>query len=156
MTPRPAALPREAVVSLSTTTSAIFLVGRILFVALFVVSAQGHIANHARYVTTARGRIPVPYVAGWPVGAWLILAILSIALGIWPDVGVLMIAAFLIPTTILFHPFWTFSDAAQRRTQRGSFFRNISLLGATLALFAFLTTIGPGLFAITGSLFSLR
>ena len=156
MTPRPAALPQEAVVSLSTTTSAIFLVGRILFVALFVVSAQGHIANHARYVTTARGRIPVPYVAGWPVGAWLILAILSIALGIWPDVGVLMIAAFLIPTTILFHPFWRFSDAAQRRTQRGSFFRNISLLGATLALFAFLTTIGPGLFAITGSLFSLR
>ena len=36
----------------------------VLFVALFVVSAQGHIANHARYVTTARGRIPVPYVAG--------------------------------------------------------------------------------------------
>ena len=149
-------MPQEAVVSLSTTTSAIFLVGRILFVALFVVSAQGHIANHARYVTTARGRIPVPYVAGWPVGAWLILAILSIVLGIWPDVGVLMIAAFLIPTTIPFHPFWTFSDAAQRRTQRGSFFRNISLLGATLALFAFLTTIGPGLFAVTGSLFSLR
>jgi hypothetical protein len=62
----------------------------------------------------------------------------------------------LIPTTILFHPFWTFSDAAQRRTQRGSFLRNISLLGATLALFAFLTSVGPGLFAITGSLFNLR
>jgi hypothetical protein len=67
-----------------------------------------------------------------------------------------MIAAFLVPTTILFHPFWTFSDAAQRRTQRGSFLRNISLLGATLALFAFLTSVGPGLFAITGSLFNLR
>ena len=82
--------------------------------------------------------------------------ILSIVLGIWPDLGVLMIAAFLIPTTILFHPFWTFSDATQRRTQRGSFFRNISLLGATLALFAFLSVIGPGKFAITGSLFNLR
>jgi len=141
---------------MSTTASAIFLVGRILFVALFVVSAQGHIANNARYVATAKGKIPIPYVAGWPVGVWLVLAILSTVLGIWPDVGALMMAAFLIPTTLLFHPFWTFSDAAQRRTQRGSFFRNVSLLGATIALFAFLTVVGPGRLAITGSLFNLR
>ena len=107
-------------------------------------------------MTTARGRIPVPYVAGWPVGVWLLLAILSMVLGIWPDVGALMMAAFLIPTTILFHPFWRFTDAAQRRTQQSSFFRNISLLGATLALFAFLSVVGPGQFAITGSLFNLR
>jgi hypothetical protein len=33
-----------------------------------------------------------------------------VVLGIWPDVGVLMIAAFLIPTTLLFHPYWTFSE----------------------------------------------
>ena len=141
---------------MSTTASSIVLVGRILFVALFVVSAQGHIANHARFVATAKGKIPIPYVVGWPVGAWLVLATLSMVLGIWPDVGALMMAAFLIPTTILFHPFWTFSDAAQRRTQRGSFFRNVSLLGASLALFAFLTVTGPGKFAITASLFNLR
>jgi putative oxidoreductase len=141
---------------MSTAASAIFLVGRILLVALFVVSAQGHIANHARFVATAKGKIPLPYVAGWPVGAWLALAIASMVLGIWPDVGALMLAAFLIPTSLLFHPFWTFSDAAQRRTQRGSFFRNVSLLGATLALFAFLTVVGPGRFAITGSLFRLH
>ena len=156
MMPRPAAWPPAAVTEMSTAASAIFLVGRILFVALFVVSAQGHIQGHARFVATAKGRIPVPYVAGWPVGAWLTLAIISIVLGIWSDLGVLMLAAFLIPTTILFHPFWMFSDATQRRTQRGSFFRNISLLGATLALFAFLSVVGPGTFAITGSLFSLR
>jgi putative oxidoreductase len=149
-------MPPTGVADMNTTASSIFLVGRILFVALFVVSAQGHIANHARFVATAKGKIPIPYVAGWPVGAWLVLATLSMVLGIWPDVGALMMAAFLIPTTILFHPFWTFSDAAQRRTQRGSFYRNVSLLGATLALFAFLTVTGPGKFAITASLFSLR
>src|SRR5260370_41239230 len=97
---------------MSTTASLILLIGRILFVALFVVSARGHIVNHSRFVTTARGRIPVPYVAGWPVGVWLVLAILSMALGIWPDGGALMMAAFLLPTTLLFHPFWTFSYAA--------------------------------------------
>jgi uncharacterized membrane protein YphA (DoxX/SURF4 family) len=141
---------------MSTTASVILLIGRILFVALFVVSARGHIVNRERFVTTARGRIPFPYVAGWPVGVWLILAILSLVLGIWPDVGALMMAAFLIPTTILFHPYWTFSDPAQRRTQQGSFNRNVSLLGASLALFALLSVAGPGRFAITGSLFNLR
>ncbi len=141
---------------MSTTASAILLVGRILFVTLFAVSARGHIVNHQRFVTTARGRIPVPYLAGWPVGVWLILAILSVVLGIWPDVGALMMAAFLIPTTLLFHPFWTFSDATQRRTQQSSFSRNLSLLGATLALFALFSVVGPGQFAITGSLFHLH
>jgi len=140
---------------MSTAASAILLLGRILFVALFVVSARGHIMNHARYVAIARGRLPIPYVAGWPVGVWLILAIVSIVVGIWPDVGALMMAAFLVPTTILFHPYWTFSDPAQRRTQQSNFYRNISLLGATIALFALFSVTGPGRFAITGSLLKL-
>ncbi|HXM52117.1 MAG TPA: hypothetical protein VN913_02450 [Candidatus Binatus sp.] len=55
---------------MSTTASAILLIGRILFVALFAYSARGHIVNHERYVTTARGRLPVPYVAGWPAPGW--------------------------------------------------------------------------------------
>jgi uncharacterized membrane protein YphA (DoxX/SURF4 family) len=95
-------------------------------------------------------------VAGWPVGAWQMVAILLVMLGIWPDLGALMIAAFLIPTTLLFHPYWTFSDPTERRTQRGSFYRNVSLLGATLALFVLFTITGPGQFAITGSFFNLR
>lgn len=141
---------------MSFTASVILLLGRILFVALFAYSARGHIVNHERYVTTAKGKIPVPYVAGWPIGAWLIVAALSVVLGVWPDVGALMMAAFLIPAALLFHNFWTFSDPAQRRTQRGSFFRNVSLLGATLALFALFSVAGSGQFAITGALFNLR
>jgi len=140
---------------MSTTASAILLVGRVLFVALFVLSARGHIVNHDRYVTTARGRLPLPYVAGWPTGAWLSLAAVMMVFGIWPDIAALLIAAFLVPTTILFHPFWTFSDPAQRRTQQSNFYRNISLLGATLALFALFSVVGAGRFAITGSLLKL-
>ena len=141
---------------MSITASVILLIGRILFVALFVYSARGHVVNQERYVTTAKGKIPVPYAAGWPIGAWLIVAALSVVLGVWPDVGALMMAAFLIPAALLFHNFWTFSDPAQRRTQQGSFFRNVSLLGATLALFALFSVAGPGQFAITGALFKLR
>jgi uncharacterized membrane protein YphA (DoxX/SURF4 family) len=135
--------------------SAILLAGRILFVALFAYSARGHIVDHDRFVTTARGKLPVPYVAGWPTGAWLLVACLMMVLGIWADIAALMVAAFLIPTTLLFHRFWTFSDPVQRRTQQGSFYRNVSLLGATLTLFVLFSVIGPGRFAITGSLLKL-
>jgi putative oxidoreductase len=140
---------------MSTPASAILLVGRILFVALFAFSARGHIVNHARFVTTAKGRLPVPYVAGWPTGVWLLLAALLMVLGIWADIAALMMAAFLVPTTLLFHRFWTFSDPPQRRTQEGSFYRNVSLLGASLALFALFAVVGAGQFALTGPLLKL-
>jgi uncharacterized membrane protein YphA (DoxX/SURF4 family) len=140
----------------SATASVILLFGRIFFVAMFVVSAWGNIVNHQRYVTLTNGKLPVPYVAGWPVGTWQFVATVSVVLGIWPDVGALMIAAFLIPTTLVFHRYWTFSDPAERRTQRGSFYRNVTLLGATLGFFALFTVAGPGQFAITGSFFNLR
>jgi uncharacterized membrane protein YphA (DoxX/SURF4 family) len=135
--------------------SAIPLIGRILFVALFAYSARGHIVDHDRFVKTAGGKLPIPYVAGWPSGAWLLVASLMMVLGIWADIGALMLAAFLVPTTLLIHRFWTFSDPAQRRTQQGSFYRNISLLGATLIIFVLFSVIGPGRFAITGSLLKL-
>jgi len=83
-------------------------------------------------------------VAGWPVGVGLLLADVMVVLGIWAELAALMIAAFLIPTTVLFHPFWTVSDPAQRRTQQGNFTRNISLLGASLAHFALLSVAGAG------------
>jgi putative oxidoreductase len=95
-------------------------------------------------------------VAGWPTGVWLSVADASIVLGVWPDVGALMLVAFLVPTTHLFHPFWKSSDPGQRRTQTMSFYRNVSLTGAALALFALFSVVGPGQFSITGSLFNLR
>ena len=141
---------------MSTAASAILFVGRVLFVGLFMSTAVNHIRSRDRYVAIAKGRIPIPYVAGWPAGVWLLLADVSLVLGVWPDIGALMLAAFLVPITILFHPFWAISDPAQRRTQEMNFYRNVSLVGAALALFALFSVVGPGRFAITGSLLNLR
>ena len=130
--------------------------GRIFFVGLFAYTARNHIQSHARYVATATGRLPIPYVAGWPTGVWLLLGDVSMILGVWADIGALMLAAFLVPTTLVFHPFWNVSDPAKRRPQEMSFYRNVSLFGAALALFALFSVAGPGRFAVTGSLLNLR
>lgn len=140
---------------MSMTASLILFVGRCLFAGLFLFSARGHIVNRQRYVDTAKGRIPLPIVAGWPVGIWLLLAAASVILGAWPDIGVLMLAAFLIPAALLFHPFWRFKDPAQRRPQESNFYRNISLLGAAIVMFALFAAFGAGQFALTGPLIRL-
>jgi putative oxidoreductase len=141
---------------MSTLGGMILFVGRILFVALFVSAAHGHIQNHPRYVEGSGKKLPFPVLAGWPAGVWLLLAAVSIVVGIWADLGSLMIAAFLIPAAVLFHPFWSQTDPAARRTHEAGFYRDVSLLGAALALFALFAASGHVPFALTGPALSLR
>jgi uncharacterized membrane protein YphA (DoxX/SURF4 family) len=141
---------------MSTLGGVILLVGRILFVALFVSAARGHIQNHPRYVEGSGKKLPFPVLAGWPAGVWLLVAAISIVVGIWADLGSLMIAAFLIPAAVLFHPFWSQTDPAARRTHEAGFYRDVSLLGAALALFALFAASGHVPFALTGPAVSLR
>jgi putative oxidoreductase len=141
---------------MTALAGALLLIGRVLFAGLFAFSARGHIQNHARYANIARGKLPIPGLAGWPAGVFLLLADVSIIAGIWPDIGALMIAAFLIPTTVLFHRFWTVTDATARRSQEGNFYRNVSLLGAAVSLFVLFSVLGHIPFAGTGPALNLR
>ncbi len=141
---------------MSTFGGVVLLLGRILFVALFVSAARGHIQNHPRYVAGAGRKLPFPVLAGWPAGVWLLVAAISIVVGIWADLGALMIAAFLVPAAVLFHPFWSETDPTARRTQEAGFYRDVSLLGAALALFALFAVSGHVPFALTGPAVSLR
>jgi putative oxidoreductase len=140
----------------STLAGAILLVGRILFVALFVSAARGHIQNHPRYVEGSGKKLPFPILAGWPAGVFLMVAAISIVAGIWADIGALMIALFLVPAAVLFHPFWSQTDPAARRTHEASFYRDVSLLGAALALFALFAAAGHVPFALTGPAINLQ
>ena len=142
---------------MTATAGAILLAGRVLFAVFFANSAYGHFKNHTMMTGFAKqSGIPVPVVAGWPAGAWLGAASVSVAAGIWPDLGVLMIAVFLVPTSWFLHAFWRFEDPTQRQAQQQSFLRNVAFLGAALALFAVFASIDHGLrFAVTGSLFHL-
>lgn len=141
---------------MSTLGGVILLIGRVLFVALFLTAARGHIQNHARYVEGSGKKLPFPILAGWPAGAFLLVADLSIVAGIWADIGALMIALFLIPAAVLFHPFWSQTDPAARRTHEASFYRDVSLLGAALALFALFAAAGHVPFALTGPAINLQ
>ena len=142
---------------MSTSAGAILLAGRVLLAVFFANAAYGHFKNHRMMTGYAKqSGVPVPVVAGWPAGAWLAAAAVSVAAGIWADLGALMIAAFVLPAGWFLHAFWKVEDETQRQTQRQSFLRNVSFLGAALALFAVFASIDHGLrFAVTGSLIHL-
>jgi putative oxidoreductase len=97
---------------------------------------------------------PIPGVAGWVAGLWLILGAVSVALGIWPDLGSLMIGAFVIPAALFFHRYWALEDETKMMSQTQLFYRNLVILGAAVVFFGTFITLGSELrFAITPPFF---
>lgn len=71
-----------------------------------------------------------------------ILGGLSLFVGSWTRTGALVLLLFMIPTTLLFHDFWTVA-AEQRNEQMHIFFRNCGIMGGLLYVIA----NGPGRFS---------
>jgi putative oxidoreductase len=134
----------------------VVLAGRVLFAVFFgLVSGRAHIRMSSMFEGAARaGRFPVPAVAGWSAGAWLVVAALPAALGIWPDVGALMVAVWGVIAAAYFHRYWELEDEQQKMLQSQLFWRNGLALAAALVMFGSFAAFGPELrFTITAPLF---
>ena len=68
---------------------------------------------------------------------------LALILGIWSRYAALILIAFTIAATLMFHNFWA-SPAAQVTAQTINFLKNLGLIG----LFAMIATFGPGAYSI--------
>jgi putative oxidoreductase len=55
-----------------------------------------------------------------------------LALGWWPRLSALAIAATLVPTTLAGHRFWEVEDKQERAQQRIHFLKNVAMLGGLL------------------------
>ena len=136
----------------------IVLIGRILFVALFLPSGYAHFAKRnmmAPYAAHKGVPMAMPAVLGG--GVLLVLGGLSVLFGIWADLGALLLFAFLFPTAILMHAFWKETDATAKLTEQVQFSKDLGLAGASLMLFAFFSFVGDDLgLTITGPLFHLH
>jgi putative oxidoreductase len=141
---------------MSDAAGLIMLAGRLLFGGFFVsVGLQGHIQQSPALEGYARSaNFPAPGIAGWPTGVWLIIGALSVGLGIWPDLGALMIAAFATIAASYFHRYWAIEDEMQKMTQQQLFGRNVVIVAFCLFMFATFAALGEGLrYAVTGALF---
>lgn len=124
----------------------VVLVGRVLFAVLFLGSGVGHIAQRKMMAGYAASKgVPAAEVFVVLTGVQLLVGAAMVALGVWPDLGALLLVAFLVPTALIMHPFWKETDAMSRLTEQTQFLKDLSLAGAALALFALFAYAGADL-----------
>jgi putative oxidoreductase len=136
----------------------LFLIARILFCPLFLVSAYSHFAQTAGMAGYAKQRgVPAAEMMVRLGGVALTLGGLSVLLGLWGDLGALALIAFLLPTAVLVHGFWKDTDPATRPMEQTMFMKDIALAGGALAFFVVYAYAGYALdVVITDPVFDLR
>jgi uncharacterized membrane protein YphA (DoxX/SURF4 family) len=133
----------------------VLLVGRVLFALIFINSGIAHLTKLNAMTGYAQfKKVPSPKLAVIVTGLMLIIGGLYVALGIFADLGALLLAIFLIVSAFMMHNFWTIQDEQAKQGETINFFKNIALAGAALIIFALVSTgteFGP---EIRGALFN--
>jgi putative oxidoreductase len=65
-------------------------------------------------------------------GAMMVVGGTALALNLLPKWAAVLLAALLIPTTLVGHPYWKEADPASRANQQVQFLKNLSTLGGLL------------------------
>ena len=134
----------------------IVLVGRVLLVLVALGSGMaGHFGATDATAAYAESRgVKNGHMWVRVSGVWLIVAALSVILGIYPDLGALMFAAFALVAAYVIHHFWTDDDEMTKQIEMTNFMKNLSITGGSLMAFAYFVTLGEAApFQITANLF---
>jgi putative oxidoreductase len=110
------------------------LLGRVLLSAIFVISGFGKIFD---FNTTAHymANKGIPATTFVLVVALIIEIVggLSVLLGVRVRWGALLLAAYLVPVTLIFHNFWSYHGAPQQMMLI-EFLKNLAIMGGLLVL----------------------
>ena len=116
----------------------IFLIGRILFVALFVSSGYGHLTKVKQMGGYAKSMgVPAAEFMTIVTGIMIVVGGIMVLFNFEMFYGALLIFLFLIPTSFMMHAFWKVKDAGMKQVQQIMFMKNLSLAGAALMIMYF-------------------
>ena len=130
---------RSEAVSASLGASSLILVGRFLFVLIFLMSAPMHFSSQTIGYAATQG-VPWASLAVPFSGVIALAGGLSILLGYRARIGAWLIVLFLAAVTPMLHRFWAVSDPMMQQMQFVMFMKNVSMLGGALLI----TQLGPG------------
>lgn len=111
----------------------VVLLGRLLYSAIFLMSAPGHFTAATISYSAGKG-VPLPAFSVPLSGAIALIGGLSILVGFKARYGAWLIVIFLVPVTFMMHNFWTVAEPMMRQMQQTNFMKNISMLGAALMM----------------------
>lgn len=130
----------------------IVLIARILFAAIFIASGIGHLTQSEAMAGYAKSvGVPAAKLSVIVSGVLMVVGSLSVILGVWGDLGSLMILVAVAPIAFLMHRFWT-ADGEARMNEQIQFNKTISLAGGALALFALFVLVPELGLTVTGPL----
>ena len=122
-----------------SVTEIALIAGRVLFALLLISSGINHFTKNEAMTGYAKyKKVPMAKAAVYLSGLMILLGGIYIVLGFYADLGALLIALFLIPTAFLMHAFWKETDPTAKQNETIGFFKDLSLAGAALIIFALL------------------
>ncbi|MFM1937679.1 MAG: hypothetical protein RLZZ320_537 [Actinomycetota bacterium] len=134
----------------------LLVLGRVLFALIFINSGIAHLTKLQAMTGYAQyKKVPAAKLSVIVTGLMLIIGGLYVALGVYADLGALLLAIFLVASAFLMHNFWTIQDEQAKQGETINFFKNLSLAGAALIIFVMVGSgvdFGP---SITEGLFDL-
>jgi uncharacterized membrane protein YphA (DoxX/SURF4 family) len=134
----------------------LLVIGRVLFALIFINSGIAHLTKLEAMTGYAQyKKVPAAKLSVIVTGLMLVVGGLYVALGVYADLGALLLAIFLVASAFMMHNFWTIEDAQAKQNESISFFKNLALAGAALIIFVMVGTgvdFGP---SITEGLFNL-
>lgn len=120
------------------------LVGRILLVAIFPISAWSKITGWPGIVETlAQQGAPLPMPGGLLAVAVEMLGALLVILGLWTRWAAVALMLYVAGATIVAHRFWEFAPP-QQFGQMMQFLKSLAMIGGLLLL----ALVGPGRYAV--------
>lgn len=134
----------------------LLVIGRVLFALIFINSGIAHLTKLQAMTGYAQfKKVPAAKLSVIVTGLMLIVGGLYVALGVYADLGALLLAIFLVASAFMMHNFWTIQDEQAKQGETINFFKNLALAGAALIIFVMVGSgvdFGP---AITEGLFNL-
>ncbi len=131
---QPAASESAQFASLSEIASA---TGRVLIGQIFVISGVRKIPNFS--ATAARMTsygLPMAEALLIPTIVLEVGGGLMLAANIYPDWAAGALAIFVVPTTLIFHNFWSVPNAAVAAREQIQFMKNVAIMGGLLSVFS--------------------
>jgi uncharacterized membrane protein YphA (DoxX/SURF4 family) len=121
----------------------VMIIGRVLFALIFIASGINHFTKSQAMTGYAQfKKVPAAKAAVLLSGIVLLLGGISMVIGIYADLGAIALAVALIVMALKMHDFWTQTDPQAKQTETIAFFKNLSMAGAALFLFALVANGG--------------
>jgi putative oxidoreductase len=120
----------------SIPKAAVVLLGRLLFVLIFLMAAPNHFSKQTIVFAASQG-VPFASLAVPFSGVLALAGGLSVLLGYRAKIGAWLIALFLIPVTLMMHKFWTVHEPMMAQMQMIMFMKNVAILGGALLITQF-------------------